>query len=89
VEKGKESSVAVSPQLPAFAMAPIQKNQALAKAVVQNNGAVMKEVALVASVDVQKSLLPPWPVLVGGFIGLMLIGLVAFWWRRRPKQKRF
>jgi D-alanyl-D-alanine carboxypeptidase (penicillin-binding protein 5/6) len=89
VEKGKESSVAVSPQLPTFAMAPIQKNQALAKAVVQNNGTVMKEVALVASVDVQKSLLPPWPVLVGGFIGLMFIGLVAFRWRRRPKQKRF
>ena len=89
VEKGKESSVAVSPQLPTFAMAPIQKNQALAKAVVQNNGTVVKEVALIASVDIEKSLLPSWPVLVGGLIALMLIGLVAFWWRGRSKQKRF
>jgi len=55
-------------------MAPIQKDQALAKAVVQNNGTVVKEVALVAIRGRSKEPASPWPVIVGGLVGLVLIG---------------
>ena len=38
VPKGKEKSVSATPQLPPSVVAPIQKGQALAKVVVQNEG---------------------------------------------------
>ncbi len=89
VAKGKEKSVTATPQLPASVTAPIQKGQPLAKVAVQNDGKLVKEVNLVSSIDVEKSLLPPWPVLAGIVAGLAILGMVGFWWFRRPKQNKF
>lgn len=89
VGKGKEKSVSAIPQLPSFVVAPIHKGQVLAKILVQNEGKAVKEVTLISSSDIPKSLIPPWPVLVAGLVGLGLIGLVGLWWFRRPKQKNF
>jgi D-alanyl-D-alanine carboxypeptidase (penicillin-binding protein 5/6) len=89
VAKGKEQLVGVAPELPPFVVAPIQKDQSLAKAVIQNAGKPVKEVALLASVEVQKSLLPPWYITVAILAGIALVGLVVLRWSRRPKQKRF
>ena len=89
VTKGKENLVSAVPQLPQFIVAPIQKGQVLAKVLIQNEGKVAKEVNLLASSDVEKSLIPAWPILAGILCGLIVIVGFGFWWFRRPKPKRF
>jgi len=59
VPKGKENQISVTPELPNVVAAPIQKNQILAKALIQNEGKVLREVNLISPVEVQKSFLPP------------------------------
>jgi D-alanyl-D-alanine carboxypeptidase (penicillin-binding protein 5/6) len=88
VAKGKESLVSVVPQLPQSVLAPIQKDQVLAKVLIQNEGKVTKEVNLLASSAVEKSLIPPWPILAGVILGVIVLAGLGFWWFRRPKPKR-
>jgi D-alanyl-D-alanine carboxypeptidase (penicillin-binding protein 5/6) len=88
VSKGKESLVSTAPQLPQFIVAPIQKGQVVAKVLIQKEGKVAKEVNLLASLGVEKSLIPPWPILVGIGGGLAIIVVLGFWWFRRPKPKK-
>jgi D-alanyl-D-alanine carboxypeptidase (penicillin-binding protein 5/6) len=88
VGKGKEKSVSAVPQLPQFVVAPIQKGQVLAKVFVENEGKVAKEVNLLASSDVEKSLIPPWPILVGILCGLVVVVGFGSWWFRRSKAKK-
>jgi D-alanyl-D-alanine carboxypeptidase (penicillin-binding protein 5/6) len=87
--KGKENLVAATPQLPPFIVAPVQKGQVVGKVLIQNEGKVVKEINLLASSDVQKSLIPPWPILVGIGCGFGIIIVIGFWWFRRPKTKTF
>ena len=89
IEKGKENLISVNPDLPKFVVAPIQKGQVLAKVLIQNEGKVVKQVNLISSSDIAKSLLPPWPVTIGGILGIVIIGLIGYWWFRQPKQKKF
>ncbi len=88
VPKGKESSVSTVPQLPKFIVAPIQKGQVVAKVLIQNEGKVVREVSLLSSSEVLKSILPSWPVMAACILGLAIIGLVGFWRFRRPKQRK-
>ncbi len=88
VAKGKENLVSAVPQLPAFIVAPIQKDQVVAKVLIQNEGKTMKEVNLFVSLGVEKSLIPPWPILVGIGCGLAVIMIIGFLWFRRPKTKK-
>ncbi len=88
VAKGKENLVSAVPQLPQFIVAPVHKDQVLAKVLIQNEGKVAKEVNLLAASDVEKSLIPPWPVLVGILCGVVVIVGFGFWWFHRPKLKR-
>jgi D-alanyl-D-alanine carboxypeptidase (penicillin-binding protein 5/6) len=88
VAKGKENLVSAVPQLPQSIVAPIHKDQVLAKVLIQNEGKAVKEVNLLASSDVEKSLIPPWPILAGILFGVVVIVGFGFWWFRRPKPKR-
>jgi D-alanyl-D-alanine carboxypeptidase (penicillin-binding protein 5/6) len=88
VGKGKENLVSVTPQLPQFVVAPVRKGQVVAKVLIQNEGKVAKEVSLLASSGVEKSLIPPWPILAGILFGVVVIVGFGFWWFRRPKPKR-
>jgi D-alanyl-D-alanine carboxypeptidase (penicillin-binding protein 5/6) len=88
VAKGKENLVSAVPQLPQFIVAPIQKGQVVAKVLIQNEGKVVKEINLLASLNVEKGLIPPWPTLVGIGCGLAIILGLGLWWFRRPKPKR-
>jgi len=88
VGKGKENLVSVTPQLPQFVVAPIRKGQVVAKVLIQNEGKVAKEINLLASSDVEKSLLPPWPILIGILCGLVVIVGIGLWWFRRPRTKK-
>lgn len=88
VPKGKENLASAVPQLPAFVTAPIQKGQVLAKALVQKEGKTLKEIDLYASSDVEKSLIPPWPYLLGGVLALTLLCGIGFWFFRRPQRRK-
>ena len=88
VPKGKENLVSAIPQLPAFVSAPIQKGQVLAKVLIQKEGKTIKEVNLFAQSDVLKSLIPPWPILVGSILGLVLLCVIGLWFFRRPPRRR-
>jgi len=88
VAKGKENLVSANPQLPPFIVAPVQKGQLVAKVLIQNEGKVVKEVSLLASSDVEKSFIPPWPILVGIGGGLVIVLVFGFWWFRRPRAKK-
>jgi D-alanyl-D-alanine carboxypeptidase (penicillin-binding protein 5/6) len=89
VGKGKENSVSAVPQLPQSIVAPVRKGQVVAKVVVQKEGQVAKEVNLLASADVEKSLIPPWPILLGILCVLVIIVGFGLWWIRRPKTKKY
>jgi len=88
VAKGKENLVSATPQLPQYIVAPIRRGQVVAKVLVQKEGKLAKEVNLLASLDVEKTLIPPWPILVGIGCGLAIIMVLGFWWFRRPKAKK-
>ncbi len=88
VAKGKENLISANPQLPQFIVAPIKKGQVVTKVLVLNDGKAMKEINLLASLDVEKSLIPPWLILVGIGCGLAIIIVLGFRWFRRPKPKR-
>ena len=88
VPKGKENLASAIPQLPASASAPIQKGQVLAKVLVQKEGKTVKEINLLATSDVEKSLIPPWPVLAGGVAGLFILCLLGLWFFKRPQRKK-
>jgi serine-type D-Ala-D-Ala carboxypeptidase (penicillin-binding protein 5/6) len=88
VAKGKENLISANPQLPQFIVAPIKKGQVVAKVLVLNDGKAMKEINLLASLDVERSLIPPWLILVGIGCGLAIIIVLGFRWFRRPKSKR-
>lgn len=88
VAKGKENLISTVPQLPEFVTAPIQKGQVVAKVLIQNEGKPAKEINLLASTDVEKSLIPPWPILVGIGCGLAIIIVLGFWWFRRPRSRK-
>ncbi|MFB3883707.1 MAG: D-alanyl-D-alanine carboxypeptidase family protein [Thermodesulfobacteriota bacterium] len=88
VPKGKENSVTVHPQLPPFIPAPVQKGQVAAKVLIQNEGKMVKEINLITSSAVEKSLIPPWPILVGILCGLTILFGLVFWRFRKPKQRK-
>jgi len=88
VAKGKENLVSAVPQLPQFIVAPIQKDQVLAKVLIQNEGKMAKEVNLLASSAVEKSLIPPWPILAGIVFGVVVLIGLGFWWFRRPRKNK-
>jgi serine-type D-Ala-D-Ala carboxypeptidase (penicillin-binding protein 5/6) len=89
VAKGKEKAVSAAAELPPSVVAPIKKDQVLSKVLVQKEGKTVKEVNLLASSDVEKSLLPSWPVLIAIIICLCLIGLGVLWWFRRSQGKKY
>jgi D-alanyl-D-alanine carboxypeptidase len=87
VPKGKENQISVTPELPNVVAAPIQKNQIIAKALIQNEGKVLREVNLISPVEIQKSFLPPWPVTLAIGFGVLLVLLIGFWRIRMRKTK--
>jgi D-alanyl-D-alanine carboxypeptidase (penicillin-binding protein 5/6) len=87
VPKGKENLVSVTPELPKFVVAPIQKNQVMAKVLIRNEGKVLKEINLLAPVEVQKSILPPWPLTMAIVFAVIFIGFIWFWWIRTRRTK--
>jgi D-alanyl-D-alanine carboxypeptidase (penicillin-binding protein 5/6) len=88
VMKGRENSITIVPELPSYVVAPVQKGQILGKALIQKDGREVKRINLLASSDIEKSLLFSWPILgaIGG--GAILILVVGFWWFRRTRRRK-
>ncbi len=87
--KGREGSISISPELPEFIVAPVQKGQVVGKVVIQGEGRVLKEVALLSSSDIPKGIFIPWPIVGGSILGLIILSLFGFWWIRRSQRKKF
>jgi D-alanyl-D-alanine carboxypeptidase (penicillin-binding protein 5/6) len=88
VPKGKEETTTVTTNLPDYVQAPVQKGQIIGKVVIQSEGAILREVNLLAPEDVPKGFLFLTPLIAGGLLGLVLVSLIAFL-RRRAQRKRF
>jgi D-alanyl-D-alanine carboxypeptidase (penicillin-binding protein 5/6) len=89
VAKGREDSIAVTPEVPKFITAPIQKGQMVGKVVIRSEGRVLREIALFSSSDVPEGANLFWPLIGGGILGAILVGLIAFLRTRRSPRKRF
>jgi len=89
VAKGKEDSITIIPEVPEFIIAPVQKGQEVGKVVIQSEGKVVKEVALISSFDVPKGIYILWPLIGGCILGLLLLGSIILWLIRRAKRKKF
>jgi D-alanyl-D-alanine carboxypeptidase len=88
VPKGKENSISVTPELPKYITAPVQKGQVVGKIVIQSEGKVLKEIALLSSSDVPKGFYLLWPLIGGIILGLILVSLIG-WRIRRSHRKKF
>ena len=89
VAKGKENSISVISDVPKPITAPVQKGQVLGKVLIQSEGKVLKEVALLSSSDIPEGFYLPWQLIGAGILSLTLVGLIMFWLMRRSKRKRF
>jgi D-alanyl-D-alanine carboxypeptidase (penicillin-binding protein 5/6) len=89
VAKGKEKSIVLTPEVLQYVTAPIEKGQRLGKLLIQSEGKVLKEVALLSSSDVPKGFYLLWLFVGGGILGLILLGLIMFWSIRRSKRRTF
>jgi D-alanyl-D-alanine carboxypeptidase (penicillin-binding protein 5/6) len=89
VAKGKENSISVISDVPKFITAPVQKGQGVGKLVIQGEGRVLKEIALLSSSDVPKGFYLLWPLIGGAVIGLIFVSLIMSWLIRRSKRKKF
>lgn len=87
VPRGREKSVSLAPQLPPSVTAPIHKGDTLAKLVVQNEGKPVREIGLLAASDVEKSLIPPLPILLAALGGLLLFVLAGLFVLRRKRRR--
>lgn len=88
VAKGKEDSITIIPKVPEFIIAPVQKGQEVGKVVIQSEGKVLKEVALISSFDVPKGIYIPWALIIGSILGFVLLIAIGLWWLRRSRRKR-
>ncbi len=83
--KGKENSVSVTPQLPESITAPVQKGQEIGRIIVQREGKTIKDIVLISSSDVEKSFIPPWPIILGVILGLAGVCVLGALFIRRKK----
>jgi len=86
VPKGKESLITVTPQIPESVNAPIEKGKQLGRLSIQKEGKLIKEIDLVASSSVEKSIIPPWPILLIVIFGLLVIAFLGIWFFRKRKK---
>lgn len=77
IPKGKENLVFLIPQIPESVVAPIKKGQVIGKVIVQKEGKSIKEIGLLASSDIKKSFIPPWPISLGIIFGILLLGAIV------------
>jgi D-alanyl-D-alanine carboxypeptidase (penicillin-binding protein 5/6) len=89
VPKGKENSISVTTEVPKPITAPVRAGQAVGKIVIQWEGKVLKEVALLSSFDVPEGIYLSWPPIAMGVLSFLLVALLTFWLARRSRRRKF
>jgi D-alanyl-D-alanine carboxypeptidase (penicillin-binding protein 5/6) len=89
VPKGKENSISVTTEVPKPITAPVRAGQAVGKIVIQWEGKVLKEVALLSSFDVPEGIYLSWPPIAMGVLSFLLVALLTFWLARRSRWRKF
>jgi D-alanyl-D-alanine carboxypeptidase (penicillin-binding protein 5/6) len=89
VHKGKENSISVTTEVPKPITAPVRAGQAVGKIVIQWEGKVLKEVALLSSFDVPEGIYLSWPPIAMGVLSFLLVALLTFWLARRSRRRKF
>jgi D-alanyl-D-alanine carboxypeptidase (penicillin-binding protein 5/6) len=89
VPKGKENSISITTEAPKPIAAPIRAGQAVGKIIIQWEGKVLKEIALLSSSDVPEGIYLSWPSIATGVLCFLLVALLAFWLARRSRQRKF
>jgi len=87
IPKGKENLVTVIPKFPESVVAPIQKGQAIGNVIIQKDGKPVKEIGLLASSEIKKSLIPPWPIFSGIILGVLILGSIGIFLLRGRRGK--
>jgi hypothetical protein len=70
-------------------IAPVRTGQAVGKIVIQSEGKVLKEMALLSSSDVPKGIYLSWPLIAVGVLSVLLVALLAFGLARRFRRRKF
>jgi D-alanyl-D-alanine carboxypeptidase (penicillin-binding protein 5/6) len=89
VPKGKENSISMTTEIPKPITAPVQAGKAVGKVVIQSEGKVLKEIALLSSSDIPEGLYLSWPTIAVGVLCVLLVALLAFWLARRSRRWKF
>jgi len=87
VAKGKENTISINSEMAKPITAPVQKGQVLGKVVIQSEGKILKEIALLSPSGVPEGFSLPWSLIGGGILLLTLVGML-FWLGRRAKRRR-
>ncbi len=88
IPKGKENLVSIIPQIPESVVAPIKKGQVIGKVIIQKEGKAIKEIGLLASSDIKKSFIPPWPIFLGIILGILILGAIVILFLHGYKRRR-
>jgi hypothetical protein len=89
VPKGKENSISVTTQVPKPIIAPLQAGQAVGKIVIQSEGRVLREIALLSSSDIPEGIYLSWPMIGVGVLSFFLVALLTFWLARQSWRRKF
>jgi D-alanyl-D-alanine carboxypeptidase (penicillin-binding protein 5/6) len=89
VLKGKGDSISVTIEVPKPITAPVKKGQVLGKVVIQSEGKMLKEVALLSSSDIPEGIYLSWPLIAAGALSLILVALLTFWLAHRSRRRKF
>lgn len=89
VPKGKEKSISLTPEVSKPIVAPVKVGQEVGKIVIQLEGKVLKEIALVSSSDIPEGIYLSWQMIGIGLSCSLLIVLLIFWLAHRPRRRKF
>lgn len=89
ISKGQENSISVTAEVPKPIVAPVQAGQPVGKIVIQCEGKVLKEIALLSSSDVPKGIYLSWLLIAVGILCFLLVALLAFWLARLSRRRKF
>jgi len=89
VAKGKENSISVTTEVPKPIVAPLKAGQAVGKIVIQSEGKVLKEIALLSSSDIPEGIHLSWQLITIGLSCLLLVALLVFWLSHRSRRRKF
>jgi hypothetical protein len=85
----KENSISVTVEVPKPIIAPLKAGQTVGKIVIQSEGKVLKEIALLSSSDIPEGIYLSWLMIAAGVLSFLLVALLTFRLARRSWRRKF